>query len=154
VVAPIRIDWTGPRSLVIEVDGGKLLQWRLALTGNPATSLFNAAAEWLPPAWWARRAPALTSALVDLALRAGRVRLTDRVAAGLRFRAMPQAVWAVEASCAVVAGRDLGPLGSPTRDGSGTEIRAPLRSLFAAGALVVQPAPVACSASRSRSSGR
>jgi hypothetical protein len=138
IVAPIRIDWRGPRSLVVEVDGGAVLKWRMDLAPSAGTTIFNAAARLLPPAWWVRRRPfVLTRSFLDLALKAGRLRLVKNVPDGIRVHALPQAVWTVNASRARLCGRDLGCLHADVPLERRVELWRPRRSLFAAGALVV-----------------
>jgi hypothetical protein len=129
VVAPIRIDWRGPRSLVVEVQGGQLLKWRLDLAPSAATSIFNAAAGFFP----------LGPSLLDLALKAGRLRIVDprAVPDGMRVRALPQAVWTVDGSRARLGCRDLGCLKADVAVPRRVELWRPRRSLFAAGALVI-----------------
>lgn len=140
VIAPIRIDWRGPRSLVVEVDGGQMLKWRLDLAPSAATAVFNAAAGCLPGAWWARRSPfSLARAFLDLALKAGRLRLVDRVPDGISVHALPQAVWMVNGSRARLCGRDLGCLHADVPvPGRRVELWRPRQSLFAAGAMVIE----------------
>jgi hypothetical protein len=132
VVAPIRIDWRGPRSLVVEVDSGGMLKWRLDLAPSAATAVFNAAAGYLP----------LPRSFLDVALKAGRLRLVDRVPDGIRVQALPQAVWTVNASRARLCGRDLGCLHDVATPGR-VELWRPRRSLFAAGAMVIDGLNVA-----------
>jgi hypothetical protein len=128
VVAPIRIDWRGPRSLVVEVQGGQLLKWRLDLASSAATTVFNAAAGCLSPA----------SRIVDLALKVSGLRLADHIPDGIRLHALPEAVWAVNASRARLRCRDLGCLRSDVGiPGRRIELWRPRRALFAAGALVI-----------------
>jgi hypothetical protein len=137
VVAPIRIHWTDAGSLSIEVDSGQRLKWKVELASSAVTTAFNAAATALPPSWWTNRtALRITQPLVDLALRVGRLRLFDRLPAGVCVRVLPQALWAVDASRAVMAGRDFGPL--KTYPGNRRlDFWPQRRSLFAAGAMIV-----------------
>src|SRR5262245_17118187 len=139
VVAPIRIDWRSPRSLVVEVDGGGMLKWRLDLAPSAATAVFNAAAGYIP----------LPRSILDFALKAGRLRLVDRVPDGIRVQALPQAVWAVNASRARLCGRDLGCLHDVASSGR-VELWRPRRSLFAAGAMVIDGMEMAGRSGRSR----
>ena len=139
VIAPIRIDWRSPRSLVVEVDGGEMLKWRLDLAPSAATAVFNAAAGYLP----------LPRSFLDFALKAGRLRLVDRVPDGIRVQALPQAVWAVNASRARLCGRDLGCLHDVASSGR-VELWRPRRSLFAAGAMIIDGPEMAERSGRSR----
>jgi hypothetical protein len=117
VVTPVRIDWADASSLVVEVDSGQLLRWSLDLAVSSATSAFNALAGRVP-----------LQGLIGLALRAGRFRLVDGLAEGFKFRVLPQALWIVADSRAVLEGRDLGVM-APS---------GPRGSIFAAGALIVE----------------
>jgi hypothetical protein len=150
VVAPIRIHWTDARSLTIEVDSGQRLKWKVELASSPVTTAFNAAAAALPPSWWTnRRALKLTQTFVDFALRVGRLRMFDRLPDGVRVRVLPQALWAVDASRAVLAGRDFGPLKSyPGK--RNVDIWPQRRSLFATGAMIVHSPGMADSSPVSR----
>jgi hypothetical protein len=72
-VAPIRVEWTGPRSLTIAVDGGRLLAWSLCLGPTVSTRLINALATRLPAgSWTSERGLAVIATAAGLALRAGR----------------------------------------------------------------------------------
>ena len=116
-----------------------MLKWRMDLAPSAGTTIFNAAARLLPRAWWVRRRPfALTRSFLDLALKAGRLRLVKNVPDGIRVHALPQAVWTVNASRARLCGRDLGCLHADVASlERRVELWRPRRSLFAAGALVV-----------------
>ena len=150
VVAPIRIHWTDARSLSIEVDSGQRLKWKVELASSAVTTAFNAAATALPPSWWtSRRALKITQPLVDFALWAGRLRLFHRLPDGVRVRVLPQALWAVDASRAVLAGRDFGPLKSFGGNRK-VDIWPQRRTLFAAGAMIVRSPRMADSSPVSR----
>ena len=150
VVAPIRIHWTDARALEIEVDSGQRLKWKVELASNAVTTAFNIAATALPPSWWTNRwALKITQPLVDLALWAGRLRLFDRLPEGIRVRVLPQALWSVDASRAVLAGRDFGPLRTYSAKRP-MDIWPQRRSLFAAGAMIVRSPVVADSTPVSR----
>jgi hypothetical protein len=134
VVAPIRLEWTGPRSLTVAVDGGRLLAWTLALGPTPFTVLANRLACCLPARWLAS-ASALR--LMEIGARllfgAGRVSLSGVTPGGSRFVATPRVVWAVTASRAALLGRDLGPVGPITPQPTLGDVRIPRRGLFAFG---------------------
>jgi hypothetical protein len=150
VVAPMRIHWSDARALSIEVDSGQRLKWKVELASSAVTTAFNVAATVLPPSWWTnRRALKITQPLVDLGLWVGRLRLFDRLPDGVCVRVLPQALWAVDASRAVLAGRDFGPL--KTYPGNRpVNLWPQRRSLFAAGAMIVRSAKVAGSPPVSR----
>jgi hypothetical protein len=141
---------TGPTLRSIEIDSGQRLKWKVELASSAVTTAFNAAATVFPPSWWTnRRALKITQPLVDLALSVGRLRLFDRLPDGVCVRVLPQALWAVDASRAVMAGRDFGPL--KTYPGNGRVALWPQRrSLFAAGAMIVCSPRVSGSSAVSR----
>lgn len=134
VVAPIRLEWTGPRSLTVAVDGGRLLAWALALGPTPFTVLANRLACCLPARWWtSARALRLMEIGARLLFGAGRVCLSGVTPGGNRFVANPRVVWAVIASRAALLGRDLGPVGPITPQPALGDVRIPRRGLFAFG---------------------
>jgi hypothetical protein len=53
VVAPISIEWTGPTQFSVNI--GTALRWEVRLTESLSTRLLNAAANFLPGAWWQRK---------------------------------------------------------------------------------------------------
>jgi hypothetical protein len=140
VTAPIRIEWTGPRSLIVAVDGGRALAWTLALRPTAATRLLNQVAVLVPRQFWKNhRVLRAMEVAARVTLRAGNVRLTGETPAGNRFVVNPRAVWLVDASRATLAGRDLGPMGSITPQPALGDVCIPRRGLFAVGAAFMSP---------------
>jgi hypothetical protein len=135
ITAPIRIEWTGPRSVSVAIDGGRVLAWTLALRPTASTRFLNRLAGMVPPQLWhdARVLRAMEVA-TRVTLRTGDVRLTGETPNGHRFLVNPRAVWLVEASRAMVGGRDLGPIGPITPQPALGDVRIPRRGLFAVGA--------------------
>lgn len=135
VIAPIRIEWNGPRNVSVAVDGGRVLAWTFALRPTPSTRLLNRLAGMVPPRRWTDpRVLRAMEVAARVTLRAGDVRLTGVTPTGTRFMVNPRAVWLVEASRAVIAGRDLGPMGPITPQPALGDVRIPRRGLFAVGA--------------------
>jgi hypothetical protein len=138
--APIRIEWTGARSLQVAVNGGRLLAWSLSLAPTTGTTLVNTVAAVLPAwAWTDRRALAAIGVLARLALRSGRLRLTGTTPCGSRFLATPRMMWSIVASRATIAGHDLGPVGIIDPQASLGEFLIPRRPLFAVGSAFMVP---------------
>lgn len=109
VVAPIRVEWHGPRRLVVAVDGGRLVCWSLELQSTILTRFFNEVAPGLGRAW--PRRLGLLEALQYVSRlfpSLGELRLTGLTPTGVRFIALPQAIWWVSTSRATVQGVDLG----------------------------------------------
>jgi hypothetical protein len=138
IVAPIRIEWTGPRGVSIAIDGGRRLTWSLLMRSSPLTRTFNRVAPHLAPVF-ARR-PGLLPVLgvvARVALRAGPLHLTGCTPSGADFIGQPWAIWTVRASRACIAGQDTGPdrlLDTELWLGG---FRVPRRGLFAATHVVI-----------------
>jgi hypothetical protein len=132
VVAPIRVEWNGPRSLSVAVDGGRLITWSLELSPTVLTSAFNRVAPKLSAVW--PRHPRLLSVVemtARLALRAGALRLTGRTPSGARFLGSPQALWLVARSRATIGGVDVGRCIRLQRQLALGDFTIPRRGLFA-----------------------
>lgn len=133
VHAPIRVEWEGPRTLAIAVDGGRLISWSIELEPTRMTRAFNRVAPALAPIW--RRQPRLLDAVAFVArfaLGTGELRLTGRTPAGMRFIGSPQSVWVVRWSRAIIAGCDTGPNTRLRRALSLGDFHIPRRGVFAA----------------------
>ena len=128
---PIRIDWTGPRS--VHVQAGDL-EWTLEIGSTPVTRAFNAVGAALPArAWRSPAVLAVMSRVAGTALRAGRVRLTSLAPNGQRFAANPRIVWVATASRATVGGVDLGELGPAPDQAHLRDFAIPQRGMFVVG---------------------
>jgi hypothetical protein len=128
---PIRIDWTGPRTLHVETGD---LEWTLEIGSTPVTRLFNAVGAALPARAW--RSPpvlAVMSRVAGTALRAGRVRLTGLAPNGQRFAANPLIVWVATASTATLGGIDLGEMGPALEQAQLRDFAIPQRGMFVVG---------------------
>ena len=133
VIAPIRIEWSGPRSVSIAVDGGQRLVWSLLMRSTPLTRAFNAVGPWLAPV--VSRHPRLLKPLAMLArlvFHTGPLRLIGRAPNGAGFAGTPWAVWIVRSSRACIGGQDTGPNRPLDRSLALGEFLIPRRGLFAA----------------------
>jgi hypothetical protein len=92
VLAPIEVEWTGPRSLSVRVDGAQTLRWDLSLAATPVTRFVNALSDFVPALW---------RAVVRFMARAGKLNLYART------QAAPKYVWAVECSRAAIGDQEL-----------------------------------------------
>jgi hypothetical protein len=139
--SPIRIDWTGPRSVRVEIPD--VLLWQMELSEDLATRLMSAVGARLPAgasyAAWVLRPMGVVAGPV---LSVGKVRLTGTMPNGHTFGAIPRRVWRVAQSSARVDGQDLGAPGPlPEQDHLG-DFMLPQRGIFFAEAAAVftQPA--------------
>jgi hypothetical protein len=140
VVAPIRVEWQGPRRLVVAADGGRLLCWSLELRSSMFTRLFNHVAPLLDRAW--TRWLALLEAVPYVSRlfpSIGELRLTGRTPTGARFIGLPQAIWLVANSRATVQGVDLGSSTRLRRRLALGEFSIPRRGLFTMAHTVMRP---------------
>lgn len=138
VVAPIRIEWTGPRSVSIAIDGGRRLTWSLLMRSTALTRSFNRLAPTLSPVF--AKYPALLvllSTVARLFLRTGPLRLVGRTPSGAGFVGQPWGLWVVRSSRACIAGHDTGPDRPLDMDLALGDFRIPRRGLFAASHAVV-----------------
>jgi hypothetical protein len=133
VVAPIRIEWTGPRSMSIAIDGGRRLNWSMLMRSTAMTRAFSRLASYLEPIHARHSGLVVTLAAVGrVLLRTGPLRLKGLTPGGAVFIVRPWALWVVRSSRACIAGRDSGPncpLGDTLTLG---DCQIPRRALFAA----------------------
>jgi hypothetical protein len=130
---PIRIDWSGPRTLQVHAGDGDL-EWTLEVGATPVTRLFNAVGAALPARAW--RSPpvlAVMSRVAGTALRAGRVRLTGLAPNGQRFVANPLIMWVATESKAIVRGTELGEMGPAPEQAHLRDFAIPQRGVFVVG---------------------
>lgn len=134
--APVGIEWTGPLSATVTVDG--VLTWRFELASDAATALMSAVGSRLPA-----RACHVASLLRPMGfvagsvLSAGKVRLRGTLPAGQRFGALPRRVWRIAHASAQVQGRDLGATGPLERQSRLGGFLLPQRGLFFSDAAAV-----------------
>lgn len=104
---PIDINWTGPRSLTVTIDGR--LRWEIGLRPSAGTRVLNAMGRLMPDSLWrSPRAMGLLARMAGPMLRAGSLTLTGTTPNGQWFLANPRLVWRVVRSEASWEGRDLG----------------------------------------------
>jgi hypothetical protein len=133
IVAPIRIEWTGPRSVSIAVDGGRLMTWSLLMKSTPVTRIVSACLSFLSRG--ALSHPGLLAPIgltARAVLRTGPIRLSGRTPSGTQFSGCPWSVWAVRSSRACIGGHDTGPERPLDRPLALGDFRIPRRPLFAA----------------------
>lgn len=134
VTAPIRLEWTGGRTLAVSVDGGRMLAWSMTLDASPMTNLMNRMARAVPASWWRSswvlRPMGLLAAPL---LGTGPMRLRGRTPSGHEFISVPQTIWTIGASRATIGGRDLGRPGRTPARASLGEFLLPQLGLFAIG---------------------
>jgi hypothetical protein len=140
VVAPIRIEWTGARRLVVTIDSGRRLTWSLLTESTTISRLLSAAAPLVIPVLCRHpRLDWITSVILGLLLRTGPLHLVGRLPSGARFIGQPWRLWRVRASRACIDGHDTGPDCPLVERLSLGEVTIPRRPLFAATDLTVLP---------------
>ena len=109
--ARIDLDWTGPRTLRVTMDE-PALDWTVTARRSPVLGLLNPLSAAMPLSTW--RPPALVRARERLAqaLGMGRLQLSGTMPSGHSGILMPQRMFLVDTSSAVLDGVDLG---RPTR---------------------------------------
>ena len=128
VQCAIDVDWTGPRSLRVEIAG--LLQWTVDLQAVAATRLMGMIGGRLPQtAWTNPKALRRLSAAAQRMLGVGDIRLTGRAPNGQCYMMAPTQLWVVADSRAVLHGRDLGPSGALLRQARLGDFRMPQRGI-------------------------
>ena len=140
VETEIVVSWAGPRTFRV-VTGHAGFTWNVVTSSSLATRLMNGLARVLPTGvlrsartlrWLGR----LAGPLLEL----GRFRLHGRVPNGHRFLALPQRLWHVSESTAVVEGVDIGAPGPLPRQARLGDFWIPRRGLLACGDSVFHPA--------------
>ena len=109
--ARIDLEWTGPRALRITMDEPALV-WRVTAARSPLMGLLNPFSAGMPLSTW--RASALVGARERLArgLGMGRLQMAGAMPSGHSGLLMPQRMYLVNQSSALLGGVDIG---SPTR---------------------------------------
>ena len=132
----IEIDWTGPRSVTVEIPD--VLRWQLAIEGDVATRLMSAIGARLPArachATWLLRAMGVAAGPV---MSAGKVRLHGVVPNGQVFGTIPCRVWGIAQSSARLHGEDLGSPGRLRAQARLGDFMLPQRGIFFADATAV-----------------
>ena len=109
--ARIDLEWTDPRTLHVTMDE-PLLDWTVTAARSPVLGLLNPLSALMPLASW--RPPALVRAreLLAQALGMGRLQMSGVMPSGHSGILMPQRMYLVNQSSALLGGVDLG---RPTR---------------------------------------
>lgn len=129
----VRLEWTGPRSLAVTVPREQL-DWAIRLEPRARTRAWNALARLLPRGAFMTQASAvLLGALAGRVLGIPPLQLHGRAPNGQWLAIRPDRLWAVTASAAVVAGRELGPLGARHGGVRLGDLVLPTHGLFMAG---------------------
>jgi hypothetical protein len=127
--SPIGIEWSGPRSVTVEVPG--VLTWRFEISADFATRMMTALGAQLPAGayhWtWLLRPMGVAAGPV---LSVGKVQLLGLMPNGQTFGAIPKRVWRIDQSSAEMLGEDFGAPGPlPQQDRLG-DFMLPQRGLF------------------------
>ncbi|GAB3766025.1 hypothetical protein FB382_001967 [Nocardioides ginsengisegetis] len=107
----IGLEWTGPRTLRVSMDE-PTLDWTLTVARSPLMALLNPLSAAMPVSSWRPRALVRTRELVAQGLGMGRLQMSGVMPSGHAGLLMPQRMYLVRTSSAVLDGVDLG---SPTR---------------------------------------
>jgi hypothetical protein len=132
VDAEIRLTWSGPSSLTVEVVD--VLTWTMELQTTAPTALMSGAGRLMPGAAW--RSGAVLAAMGRMAgpiLQAGRMELAGHAPNGQWYRAAPRRIWSVASSSAMVNGIDLGRPGELPRQAHIGDVPLPQRGIFLVG---------------------
>lgn len=109
--AEISLDWTGPASLHVTVDGPGL-DWTLTAAAGPLLRTMNAISRRLPLSTWRPRPLVRAREVLAAGLGMGQVRMTGVMPSGHVGTLMPQQMYLIERASATLGGVDLG---RPTR---------------------------------------
>lgn len=109
--ARINLEWTGPRTLHITVDA-PALDWTVTAARSPLMGLLNPLSAVMPLSSWRPRALVRARERLAQALGMGRLKMSGVMPSGHSGLLMPQRMYLVNQSSAVLGGVDLG---APTR---------------------------------------
>ncbi|MEV2221295.1 hypothetical protein AB0E01_15600 [Nocardia vinacea] len=105
--ATIRVAWTGPASLRVTVDE-PALDWTLTAHETTALHVLNAVGRRLPLATWRSRSLVRAREMIAAALGLGHLSMTGVMPSGHVGTLMPQQMYLITQSTAVLDDRDLG----------------------------------------------
>jgi hypothetical protein len=134
---PIQLEWTGPRSLSVVIDG--LLTWNMEMSSTPATRFMSATGAMMPASVW--RSKSVLGAMGHVAgpmLGVGRVRLTGLMPNGQNFMVGPRLIWSVAQSTARLGGVDFGEPGPLPEQARLADFWLPQSGIFAVGTAHVE----------------
>lgn len=109
--AGIELEWTGARTLHVTMNE-PALDWTVTAARSPLMGVLNPLSAALPLASWRPRALVRARELLAQALGMGRLKMSGVMPSGHSGLLMPQRMYLVDESTAVLDGVDLG---SPTR---------------------------------------
>ena len=116
------------------VTAGSVLRWDVSLKESLLSRLLNTAASQIPAAWWQKRIMLRVMGITSqFLLGTGKMNLVGRTPNGQEFIAIPQRIWLIDSSHAIVNGQDIGPLGALKHQAALRDFLIPQRGLFAVG---------------------
>ena len=108
----IRLTWTGPWDLAVEVAGDYEVYWQVSLDETFTTQLLNVLGGMIPGFLWQRQAfLKMLERLGGSIMGSGRMSLTGRLPNGQKFITHPRYMWNVASTRARVHGVELGEMG-------------------------------------------
>jgi hypothetical protein len=138
VVEDIDLSWDGPRRLSLRAPEHGL-QWGIRLTSDFVTRTLSWMGSLVPGAAWRnQRVHSLVGRVGGKALGVGKLSLSGRVPNGQRFLAVPRMVFGIEATAAVVQGKDLGSMGPLQEQARLGDFWIPNGGLFAIGGAAIE----------------
>ncbi len=132
-LASIKLTWTGPNDLLIEMDA-PALTWNVSMTSTPLVRVMNAVSPRLPDAMWRNRLVLGAMGWMARALLGmGSVDLSGTAPGGQRALLMPRRIFPIASSRAVLDGVDLGRAARANENPEIGGMRLPARPTFAVG---------------------
>lgn len=133
--AGIEVTWTGPASLRVLVDSPSL-QWTLTASETPALRLLNAISARLPTSSWRPHALLRMRERLAHMLGMGDLQLSGTMPSGHVGMLMPQCMYFVEESTAILDGVDLGRPARVRPNPTIGDVALPARGVLAVGQAV------------------
>jgi hypothetical protein len=107
-LAKVGVEWTGPRALRITMPE-PALDWTITLSERPMEAAMNLMSRPMPAwSWRPRPLRAMREMMAHRVLGMGRIRLDGLVPAGMPVVMMPELIYGVDTSQALLRGVDLG----------------------------------------------
>jgi hypothetical protein len=132
-LAAVNVEWTGPRTLRVTM-AEPALDWTVTLAERPMEAMMNRMGGPMPTwTWRPRPLRAMREVMANRALRMGRIRLDGLAPAGMPLVMMPDLVYGVESSRAILRGVDLGEVTRAEEEPQVGEFRFPVRGALAIG---------------------
>ena len=130
--AHIELTWTGPRALRVVMDAPSL-RWSLIARETPALQILNPISAALPLATWRPHLLVRARELLARALGMGDMRMSGTMPSGHTGTLMPQRMYFIERSTAVLDGDDLGAPAHLKQNPKMGQIPLPSRGVLAIG---------------------